>query len=92
MSRTALSICARAVARSTIPSDLLTKIAPVHADRRAKCPLFKKFLERITGDDAALRAFMQKAVGYSLTGITTEQVLFFVHGKSGNNGKSTLVT
>ena len=34
---------------------------------------------------------MQKVVGYSLTGITTEQALFFVHGKSGNNGKSTFV-
>ena len=73
------------------PRDLLTKIAPVRANRRAKCPLFKKFLRRITGDDAALRVFIQKAVGYSLTGDTTEQVLFFVHGKSGNNGKSTLV-
>ena len=73
------------------PRDLLTKIAPVHADRSAKCPLFKKFLKRITGDDADFRAFIQKAVGYSLTGITTEQVLFFVYGKSGNNGKSTLV-
>ena len=73
------------------PRDLLTKIAPVRANRRAKCPLFKKFLKRITGDDAGLRAFIQKAVGYSLTGVTTEQVLFFVHGKSGNNGKSTLV-
>jgi putative DNA primase/helicase len=66
-------------------------MAPVRADRRAKCPLFKKFLRRITGDDADFRAFIQKAVGYSLTGITTEQVLFFVYGKSGNNGKSTLV-
>jgi putative DNA primase/helicase len=73
------------------PRDLLTKLAPVHANRRAKCPLFKKFLRRITGNDAGLRAFIQKAVGYSLTGITTEQVLFFVHGKSGNNGKSTLI-
>jgi putative DNA primase/helicase len=73
------------------PRDLLTKIAPVRADRSAKCPLFKKFLKRITGDDAALRAFIQKAVGYSLTGITSEQVFFFVHGKSGKNGKSTLV-
>jgi putative DNA primase/helicase len=73
------------------PRDLLTKMAPVRADRRAKCPLFKKFLRRITGDDADFRAFIQKAVGYSLTGITTEQVLFFVYGKSGNNGKSTLV-
>ena len=71
--------------------DLLTKIAPVHADRSAKCPLFKKFLKRITGDDPHLRTFIQKAVGYTLTGITSEQVFFFVHGKSGDNGKSTLV-
>jgi putative DNA primase/helicase len=69
----------------------LTKLAPVRANRRAKCPLFKKFLHRITGDDADLWTFIQKAVGYSLTGSTTEQVFFFVHGKSGNNGKSTLV-
>jgi putative DNA primase/helicase len=73
------------------PGDLLTKLAPVRANRRAKCPLFKNFLRRITGDDAGLRTFIQKAAGYSLTGITTEQALFFVHGKSGNNGKSTLV-
>lgn len=73
------------------PRDLLTKIAPVKANQRAKCPKFKKFLKRISGDDSRLRKFIQKAVGYSLTGITTEQVLFFVYGKSGSNGKSTLV-
>ena len=73
------------------PRDLLTIIAPVRANRSAKCPLFKRFLERITGGDAGLRTFIQKAVGYSLTGSTTEQAFFFVHGKSGNNGKSTLV-
>jgi putative DNA primase/helicase len=73
------------------PRDLLTKIAPVKSNRHAKCPEFKKFLKRITGDDSRLVKFIQKAVGYSLTGITTEQVLFFVYGKSGNNGKSTLV-
>jgi putative DNA primase/helicase len=73
------------------PRDLLTKITPVRANRSAKCPLFKKFLRRITGGDAGLRTFIQKAVGYSLTGSTTEQAFFFVHGKSGNNGKSTLV-
>jgi putative DNA primase/helicase len=73
------------------PRDLLTKIAPVKSNRHAKCPELKKFLKRITGDDSRLAKFIQKAVGYSLTGITTEQVLFFVYGKSGNNGKSTLV-
>jgi putative DNA primase/helicase len=73
------------------PRDLLTKLAPVKFSRRAKCPLFIKFLKRVTGDDAGLRIFIQKAVGYCLTGMTTEQVFFFVHGKSGDNGKSTLV-
>lgn len=73
------------------PRDLLTKIAHVKADRRAKCPQFHKFLDRVAGGDSKLVRFIQKAVGYSLTGITTEQVLFFVYGKSGGNGKSTLV-
>jgi putative DNA primase/helicase len=73
------------------PRDLLTKIAPVRANQKAKCPLFKKFLRRITGSDAELALFIQKGVGYSLTGITTEQVLFFVYGQTGSNGKSTLV-
>jgi hypothetical protein len=31
---------------------LLTKTAAVRADRDAKCPLFKKFLKRITSDVA----------------------------------------
>jgi phage/plasmid-associated DNA primase len=34
---------------------------------------------------------LQKAVGHSLTGIASEQALFFVYGKSGNSGKSTAV-
>jgi putative DNA primase/helicase len=73
------------------PRDLLTKIAPVKANRHADCPEFKKFLNRIASGDPRFVQFIQKAVGYSLTGITTEQVLFFAYGRSGNNGKSTLV-
>ena len=37
------------------------------------------------------RVFIQKAVGYSLTGVTSEQVFFFVYGKTENNEKSILV-
>jgi putative DNA primase/helicase len=69
------------------PRDLLTKIAPVKANRHAVCPEFEKFLNRVAGGDLRLVKFIQKAVGYSLTGITTEQVLFFVYGKSGNNNR-----
>ena len=71
--------------------DLLTKIAPVRADRQAKCPLFEKFLRRITDNNTELQLFIQKCVGYTLTGDMSEQVFFFVYGASGNNGKSTLV-
>ncbi len=73
------------------PRDLLTNIAPVAADRKAKCPTFRQFLKRVTGSDRELMAYIQKAVGYTLTGLTSEQALFFVYGRSGSNGKSTLV-
>ena len=31
--------------------DLITKVAPVHADPNAKCPRFKRFLQQVTGGD-----------------------------------------
>ena len=46
------------------PRDLLTKIAPVRANRRARCPKFKKFLNRVTGDDHGLRNLFKKQSGY----------------------------
>jgi putative DNA primase/helicase len=72
------------------PRDLLTKLAPVEANSGAKCPHFKKFLKRITNGDRALMKYIKKCAGYTLTGLTQEQVFFFCYGKSGNNGKSTL--
>jgi putative DNA primase/helicase len=72
------------------PGDLLTKIAPVAANRMAKCPQFRKFLKRITNSDRALMKYIKKCAGYTLTGMTREQVFFFCYGKSGSNGKSTL--
>lgn len=69
--------------------DLLTKLAPVRFDDAATAPTWHAFLERIL-PDAQVRAFVQRAVGYSLTGSTGEQVLFLAWG-AGANGKSTFV-
>jgi putative DNA primase/helicase len=69
--------------------DLITKVADVKYDAAAACPRFDGFLEEIL-PDAQVRRFVQKAVGASLTGDVSEQVLFFAHG-SGANGKSTLM-
>ena len=73
------------------PRDLLTQIAHVVFNSKAKCPIFMSFLKRITDEDKAVKRYMKKCVGYSLTGKTGEQVFFFCYGKSGRNGKSTFV-
>ena len=71
--------------------DLITKMAPVAASSKADCPVFMKFIDRITGGDVEVIKYIQKCIGYTLTGLTSEQVLFFLYGEKGNNGKSTLV-
>jgi putative DNA primase/helicase len=50
--------------------------------------MWQDFLERVTGGDAELAEFLRRAVGYTLTGHTSEEVLFFVHGATAT-GKST---
>ena len=70
--------------------DLITKLAPVVYDHEARCPLFLAFLDRILAGNADLIAFVQRAVGYSLTGDVQERVLLILWG-GGANGKSTLL-
>ncbi len=70
-------------------SDLLTKVAPVTYDANAQAPTFLAFLDRIFAGDAELIEFLQRALGYSLTGHTGARKLFIAEG-DGANGKSTL--
>lgn len=69
---------------------LITKMAPVKFDPAAKCPVWLRFLDRIMGGNKDLIGFLQKAVGYSLTGSITEQCFFILWGK-GSNGKTTFL-
>jgi putative DNA primase/helicase len=68
-------------------ADRVTKLAPVAYDPAADCPGWHDFLARILDGDAELEAFLQRAVGYSLTGIISEECLFLPYG-TGRNGKS----
>jgi len=68
-------------------SDLLTKIAGADYDPNATAPTWLRFLERVL-PDPEVRAFVQRALGYSLSGDVGEQCLFICHGP-GANGKST---
>lgn len=71
-------------------SDLLTRLIEVHYDPNATCPIWEAFLNRIFAGNASLIGFVRRAIGYSLTGNTGEQVMFFLFG-TGANGKSTLL-
>lgn len=72
------------------PVSLCTRLADVPYNDDAECPTFERFLETVLRGDDELIAFLQRAVGYSLTGHTGEQVLIVLTGP-GANGKSTLV-
>jgi len=69
-------------------SDLLTKLVPVDFDPISACPRWEAFLLQVMDGSDELVTFLQRAVGYSLTGATVEQVLFLLYG-TGANGKST---
>lgn len=72
------------------PEDRLTRHSPVAFDPAAQAPQFLAFLSQITGGDQSLMDYLQRVVGYSLTGSTSEQCLFFLYG-FGANGKSTFL-
>jgi P4 family phage/plasmid primase-like protien len=72
------------------PRDFITKLAPVTFDPSATCPTFEAFLHKIMAGNSELIAFLRRAIGYSLTGHTSEQCFFFLYG-NGANGKSTLL-
>lgn len=66
---------------------MLSKTIATTVDNTADCPIWKEFLEQTFEGDTDLIEYIQKAVGYSLTGSTSEQVMFILIG-DGSNGKS----
>lgn len=70
-------------------NDLLVKQTAITYTESAECPEWHAFLERIIPSQA-VRDFLQRAVGYSLTGYTREHLFFLLYG-IGANGKSTFL-
>lgn len=70
--------------------DFITKRSKFVFDKNAQCPIWNMFLQQIFNQDKDLIRFVQKAMGYSLSGDTSEQCLFILWG-TGANGKSTFL-
>ena len=76
--------------RRPTPDDMITRSVSVSPTEIEDCPLWIKFLEDATGNDQELITFLQRWVGYCLTGDTREHALVFIYG-GGGNGKSVFV-
>jgi len=76
--------------RSHQRGDLLTQGIAVAYVPDAQCPTWNAFLDHIMAGNQDLIGFLQRAVGYALTGVIREHVLPILWGK-GSNGKSTFL-
>lgn len=59
--------------------------------RDVKCKRWEKFIKEVTQNDADKADFLQRALGYSMLGMSNEECMFILHGKTTRNGKSTLL-
>ncbi len=71
-------------------ADMMTKLAPVVYDPDAAMPRTQKFFDEIFSGDQELIQFVQRFLGYCLSGEVSEQMFTMWHGR-GANGKSTLL-
>ena len=73
------------------PADMLSKLAPVRYDPEARCERWEQFIDEIMCGDMELALYLQKAIGYALTGLTEYEIFFILYGNKTRNGKTTLM-
>ena len=71
------------------PADFLTMMSGVTYDPNATCPRWEQFISEVMCNDADLALYLQKALGYALTGDTSLECLFILYGATSRNGKGT---
>jgi putative DNA primase/helicase len=76
--------------RTAQRSDHITRCTSVTPSPTADCPRWLRFLDEVTGSDPEMIAFLQRWIGYCLTGDIKEHALLFVYGPGGN-GKSVFL-
>jgi putative DNA primase/helicase len=77
------------VLRDGVDADKITRVIE-HYDPFATAERWKQFLKEIFPDNEAFQKYIQMAVGYSLTGYTSEKCFFFCYGPA-NSGKTTFL-
>jgi putative DNA primase/helicase len=74
------------------PTDYIKTFAPTPwLGLDAPAPLWAKFLAEIFAGDQEIISYIQRLLGYGITGRTTELIFPIFHGPHGRNGKGTLL-
>ena len=71
------------------PADRLTKMTEVDYDPAATCPRWLTFLDEVFEGDADRIRYLQKAIGYAMSGDTRLECMFILYGPTSRNGKGT---
>lgn len=71
--------------------DMITKMVPINYNKDARCDFWNGTFDLVFDKNKELITFMQKALGYSITGSVDERCFFICWGESGANGKSTIL-
>lgn len=71
------------------PDDYITKVSGVAYDPEATCERWEAFIDEVTEGDKEKAVFLQKALGYSLTGDARYECFFILYGATSRNGKGT---
>lgn len=66
--------------------DKITHNNGIQFDPKATCPRWEQFMLEVMMGNAEMVSYLQRAVGYSLTGSREEEAVFFLLG-TGGNGK-----
>ena len=72
-------------------SDMLTKVSGLDYDPNAVCPRWNSYVSEVMQNDDACARYIQKALGYSLSGDTSLECLFILYGATSRNGKGTMM-
>ena len=75
--------------RAHDPKDYLTMVAGVSYNPDASCPRWDSFISEVMCGDPELAAYLQKSLGYALTGDTYLECMFILYGATTRNGKGT---
>ena len=71
------------------PKDMLTKMTEVDYVPDAVCERWLTFMDEVMEDDKERIKYLQKAIGYAMSGDTRLECMFILYGATSRNGKGT---